>query len=46
MNGSDNAGYYVILFIGIVIFVIFPICALTNCLHCQKRQRRVYIEVP
>jgi len=37
---------YFILSLGIIIFIGFPICALTNCLFCKKRNENVYIEFP
>lgn len=46
MNLGQSFSEYFIISIGIIIFIIFPICALTNCICCRKKQEHFYHELP
>lgn len=46
MEPSQEFAEYFVLSIGIIIFIVFPICAITNCVCCKKKREHIYLEIP
>lgn len=46
MSSLEEFGEYFIISIGIIIFIGFPICALTKCFCCKNKRENIYVEIP
>ena len=46
MNPTQTFSAYFVISIGIIIFIVFPICAIINCVCCKKKRQHIYLDIP